>query len=187
MQNWCFRTAAIATTPTAVAPTPTVSGSDREGSGRRRGQGHGWVSSTHLETLFFFPSFTDYYYFQIRYKPLSPPYNHRMQPKRRYKYLFSFFLATNVLFIYLEFNNEESKVEGNRQSAACYIWSVSLSRRASWPLIVSSTVKGFVLFWTTLDLYNHWKRPSLRLQGQEIYHQSSSNFTFYNTHHHDLH
>ena len=151
MQNWCFRTATIATTPTAVAPTPTVSGSDGEGSGRRQGQGHGWVSSTHLETLFFFPSFTDYYYFQIRYKPLSPPYNHRMQPKRH------------------------------------YIWSVSLSRHASWPLIVSSTVKGFVLFWTTLNLYNHWKRTSLRLQGQEIYHQSSSNFTFYNTHHRDLH
>ena len=107
-----------------------------------------WMSLIHTSQNpgFFLPSFTDYYYFQIRYEPLSPPYNHRMQPKRRYKYLFSFFLATNVLFIYLEFNNEESKVEGNRQSAECYIWSVSLSRHASWPLIVSSTVKGFVLF-----------------------------------------
>ena len=42
------------------------------------------------------------------------------------------------------------------------IWSVSLSRRTYWPLIVSSAVEGFALFWTMLGLYCHWKRPSLR-------------------------
>ena len=47
------------------------------------------------------------------------------------------------------------------------IWSVSLSQRTYWPLMVSSAVKGFVLFWTILGLYCHWKRRSLRRRGQE--------------------
>jgi len=46
------------------------------------------------------------------------------------------------------------------------IWSVSLSRRTYWPLRVRSAVKGFVLFWTMIGLYFHWKRSSLRRRGQ---------------------
>ena len=47
------------------------------------------------------------------------------------------------------------------------IWSVSISQRTYWPLMVSPAAKGFVLFWTMLGLYCHWKRSSLKLRGQE--------------------
>ena len=59
------------------------------------------------------------------------------------------------------------------------IWSVSLSQRAYCPLMISFAVKGFVLFWTVLGLYCHWKQCSLRWQGQE-------KLTFYSTCHCDL-
>ena len=47
------------------------------------------------------------------------------------------------------------------------IWLVSLSQFIYLPLMVSSVVKGFVLFWTMLGLYYHWKQSSLRRRGRE--------------------
>ena len=47
------------------------------------------------------------------------------------------------------------------------IWSVSLSQCTFRQLMVDSAIKGFVLFWTMLDLYCHWKRSSLRRRGQD--------------------
>ena len=46
------------------------------------------------------------------------------------------------------------------------IWSISLSRRTYWPLMVSSVVKGFFWFWTMLGLYCRWNWPSLTQRGQ---------------------
>ena len=47
------------------------------------------------------------------------------------------------------------------------IWSVLLSQRTYWLLMINSAVKGFVLFWTMLGLYYRWKRCSLIRRGQE--------------------
>ena len=58
----------------------------------------------------------------------------------------------------------KSKEVGDQLHA---IWSVPLSQRTYWPLMVSSAVIGFVLFWIMLALYCHWKRSSLRRRGQE--------------------
>ena len=45
------------------------------------------------------------------------------------------------------------------------IWSVSLSQRTNWPLMISSAMKGFVLTWAVI--YRHWKQSSLRQRWQE--------------------
>ena len=61
---------------------------------------------------------------------------------------------------------EESKVDWSRRSAARYLVSSAISA-SYWPLMITSAVKGFVLFWTMLGLYCHWKWSSLRWRGQE--------------------
>ena len=83
----------------------------------------------------------------------------------------------------------ESKVDWCGQSAACYLVGL-LFRRTYWQLMASFAVKGFVLFWTKLGLYYHWKRSSLRRRGQEKVslspHLSSPRLTFFSTRHRDL-
>ena len=60
----------------------------------------------------------------------------------------------------------KSEGEKCRRSAACYLVGFAISL-----YILSTDVhfcgKGFVLFWTMLGLYYHWKRSSLRRRGQE--------------------
>ena len=91
---------------------------------------------------------------------------------------------------------------------SCHLWRRNQSRLMStisctlfgrfhylstyWSLMVSSAVKGFVLFWTVLGLYCHWKWSFLRRREQEkIFfitpHFSSLRFvTFRSTRHRDI-
>ena len=84
---------------------------------------------------------------------------------------------------------EEKAKSGDVDDQLHAIWLVSLSKYTYWPLIVSSAVKGFASFWTTLGLYCHWKQNSLRRRGLEkvsITRLSSSKITFYSTCHRDF-
>ena len=60
----------------------------------------------------------------------------------------------------------ESKVGWCRRSAACYLVSFTIS--AYIPTTDGQFCgEGFVLFWTMLGRYSHWKRSFLRRRGQE--------------------
>ena len=67
----------------------------------------------------------------------------------------------------------EGKVEGSTRSAPCYLVSFSISTYVAPDDRFCG--EGFVLFWTKLGLYCHWKRPSLRqreLGKVSFYHPS---------------